>query len=62
MSQLDFAIAVQNAHPFVKQHAHWITDKKGGQGAVREVCELILEAKGLLNDKLHSYLYNDKMR
>ena len=60
MSQLDFAIAVQNAHPFVKQHAHWITDKNGGQGAVREVCELILEAKGLLNDKLHSYLYNGK--
>jgi len=60
MSQLDFAIAVQNAHPFVKQHAHWITDKKGGQGAVREVCELILEAKGLLNDKLHSYLYNGR--
>jgi len=60
MSQLGFAIAVQNAHPFVKQHAHWITDKNGGQGAVREVCELILEAKGLLNDKLHSYLYNGR--
>ena len=58
MSQLDFAIAVQNAHPFVKQHAHWITDQSGGRGAVREVCEFILEAKGLLNDKLHSYLYN----
>ncbi len=60
MSQLDFSIAVQNAHPFVKKHAHWITDRSGGQGAVREVCEFILEAKGLLNDKLNSYLYNDK--
>ena len=58
MSQLDFAIAVQNAHPFVKQHAHWITDRSGGHGAVRDVCEFILEAKGLLNDKLHSYLYS----
>lgn len=59
MSQLDFAIAVQNAHPFVKQHAHWITERSGGRGAVRDVCELILEAKGLLNDKLHSYLHRD---
>lgn len=58
MSQLDFAIAVQNAHPFVKQHAHWITGRSGGHGAVRDVCEFILEAKGLLNDKLHSYLYS----
>ena len=57
MSQLNFSIAVQNAHPFVKQHAHWITDRSGGRGAVRDVCEFILEAKGLLNDKLHSYLH-----
>ena len=59
MSQLDFAIAVQNAHPFVKQHAHWITEHKGGRGAVRDVCELILEARGQLHDKLHSYLHTD---
>jgi 3-deoxy-D-manno-octulosonate 8-phosphate phosphatase (KDO 8-P phosphatase) len=57
MSRLNFAIAVQNAHPFVKQHAHWITERSGGKGAVRDVCEFILEAKGLLNDKLRSYLY-----
>ena len=57
MSQLDFTIAVQNAHPFVKQHAHWITDRTGGRGAVRDVCEFILEAKGMLNDKFRSYLY-----
>ena len=58
MSQLDFTIAVQNAHPFVKQHSHWITNRSGGRGAVRDVCEFILEAKGLLDDKLRSYLYN----
>ncbi len=57
MSQLNFSITVQNAHPFVKKHAHWITERSGGHGAVRDVCEFILEAKGLLNDKLHSYLY-----
>ena len=58
MSQLDFTIAVQNAHPFVKKHAQWVTKRSGGHGAVREVCEFILEAKDLLEDKLNSYLYS----
>ena len=58
MSRVDFAIAVQDAHPFVKQHAHWITPRCGGQGAVRDVCEFILEARGMLADKLESYLYS----
>jgi len=57
MSQLGFAIATQNAHPFVKQHAHWITERSGGRGAARDVVEFILEAKGLLDDKLNSYLH-----
>ncbi len=56
MTQVGFAIAVQNAHPYVKQHAHWITDRPGGRGAVRDVCELMLEARGLLANKLASYL------
>ena len=58
MSRVDFAIAVQDAHPFVKQHAHWITPRDGGRGAVRDVWEFILEAQGTLADKLNSYLYN----
>jgi len=57
MSQLNFAIATQNAHPFVKQHAHWITPRSGGRGAARDVVEFILDAKGLLEDKLNSYLH-----
>jgi len=58
MTRVNFSIAVQNAHPFVKQHAHWVTQRAGGQGAVRDVCELILEAKGLLDDLFNSYLHN----
>jgi 3-deoxy-D-manno-octulosonate 8-phosphate phosphatase (KDO 8-P phosphatase) len=57
MTQVGFAIAVQSAHPYVKKHAHWITQSNGGRGAVRDVCELILEAKGLLQQALESYLY-----
>ncbi len=48
MSRCGLAIAVANANSFVKQHAHWETTATGGNGAVREVCELILAAQGLL--------------
>ena len=34
-------VAVSNAHKMVKDKAHYITQKAGGQGAVREVCDLI---------------------
>ncbi len=56
MTQVGLAICVQDAHPFVKKHAHWITDHNGGCGAGRDVCELILEARGVLDDMLQSYI------
>ena len=34
-------VAVRNAHKVVKNKAHYITQKSGGCGAVREVCDLI---------------------
>lgn len=40
------AIAVGDAAPEVKHVAHWVTEKHGGLGAVREVCEEILKARG----------------
>lgn len=57
MSRVGFSIAVQNAHPFVKKHADWTTEASGGRGAVREVCELFLNSRGLLDGILESYLY-----
>lgn len=44
--RVGLGIAVANAAPFVAQHAVWQTTKSGGQGAVREVCELIMQAQG----------------
>lgn len=48
MVRVGLAIAVQDADPFVRQHADWQTLSHGGRGAAREVCELLLEAHGLL--------------
>jgi len=43
--RVGFAATVQDAVPEVLQVAHYVTKRKGGRGAVREVCDLILEAK-----------------
>jgi 3-deoxy-D-manno-octulosonate 8-phosphate phosphatase (KDO 8-P phosphatase) len=44
------SIAVADAHPFVKQQAIFCTSLNGGRGAVREICDIILQAKGKLSD------------
>ncbi len=56
MSRVGLAIAVQDANTFVKRHAHWVTEHAGGQGAVRDVSELIMEAQGTLSKIQNSYL------
>ncbi len=56
MRRVGLAIAVQDAHWLVKQHAHWQTDMAGGRGAAREACELIMRAQGTLEPMLDSYL------
>jgi 3-deoxy-D-manno-octulosonate 8-phosphate phosphatase (KDO 8-P phosphatase) len=40
------AIGVADAHPALLAYAHWVTRSNGGQGAVREVCDLLLSARG----------------
>lgn len=56
MTQVGLAIAVADAHPFVQEQAHWITNRSGGRGAVRETCEMLLDARGQLQAILTSYL------
>lgn len=45
MLRAGLAVAVADAEQKVKEQAHWITGQKGGHGAVREVCNLILAAQ-----------------
>lgn len=56
MTRVGLAIAVQDAHHLVKQHAHWTTPTDGGRGAAREVCELIMEAQNTLQEQFKPYL------
>ena len=48
-SRCGFAVAVPNAPPIVRASAHFVTGRDGGQGAVRELCEMILAAQGVLD-------------
>lgn len=52
MRRCGLAVAVANAQPITKQHAHFITQLNGGEGAAREVCELILDAQNKLDSVL----------
>ena len=56
ISRVGLGVAVADAHNFVAKHAHWQTSKKGGCGAVRELAELILQAKDTLDSILLDYL------
>ncbi|MCG7874186.1 MAG: 3-deoxy-manno-octulosonate-8-phosphatase KdsC [Candidatus Thiodiazotropha lotti] len=56
MRRVGLAIAVQDAHPFVVQHAHWQTPHGGGRGAARDVCEMIMQAQDTLQSSLEHYL------
>jgi len=56
LSRVGLAIAVANAVPEVKRAAHYVTKSSGGNGAVREVVELILKTQ----DKWQRVLKNSR--
>lgn len=52
LNRVGFAAAPANAVAEVRQRVHFTTERGGGYGAVREVCDLILEAQGQLDRML----------
>lgn len=55
MRRSALGIAVADAHFSLLDKADWITFNDGGYGAVRDVADLILDAKGLLEDIHQGY-------
>jgi 3-deoxy-D-manno-octulosonate 8-phosphate phosphatase (KDO 8-P phosphatase) len=55
MHRVGFAVAVANARPEVQKEAHYVTEASGGNGAVREVVELILDSWGFWGEILEKY-------
>jgi 3-deoxy-D-manno-octulosonate 8-phosphate phosphatase (KDO 8-P phosphatase) len=48
--------SVPNAHPAVIERAHYVTGATGGHGAVRELCQLVMTARGQWEATLAGYL------
>ncbi len=48
MEKVGLSVAVADAHPLLLPKAHYVTRIAGGRGAVRELCDLILQAQGKL--------------
>jgi 3-deoxy-D-manno-octulosonate 8-phosphate phosphatase (KDO 8-P phosphatase) len=61
MLQVGVGIAVANACEDVRARAHWVTEASGGAGAVREVCEAILKARGAWESATQKYFRPDPL-
>jgi len=55
LKRVGFAVSVPNAVDDVKTHAHYVTSKIGGRGAVREICDMILKSQGRWEDATSRY-------
>ncbi len=49
-------VAVANADALLQSQAHYVTKATGGNGAVREVCEWLLKARGEWENTVKAYL------
>lgn len=55
MLRCGLAISVPSAPDSVKQRAHYVTLREGGRGAVREACELIMQAQGTFETQMAQF-------
>jgi 3-deoxy-D-manno-octulosonate 8-phosphate phosphatase (KDO 8-P phosphatase) len=56
LDRAGLAVTVADGDPVVKTRVHYITERPGGHGAVREICDLILAARGLDDAALEGIL------
>jgi 3-deoxy-D-manno-octulosonate 8-phosphate phosphatase (KDO 8-P phosphatase) len=55
MRRCGLALSVPSGHRLLKPHAHYITDAQAGHGAVREICELIMQAQGTFDAQMAQF-------
>ncbi|MCF8055016.1 MAG: HAD hydrolase family protein [Desulfocapsa sp.] len=56
LKRVGLAVAPANAVTEIKELVHYTTEKSGGHGAVRELCDLILEAQNRHQELLQHYM------
>ncbi|MCL4501567.1 MAG: HAD-IIIA family hydrolase [Deltaproteobacteria bacterium] len=60
MNRAGLAVAVADAVPEVLAAAQWVTMSPGGRGAVREVCDLIIKARGRWGEIVKLWVTEEK--
>ncbi len=60
MALVGVSVAVANAQPALLEQADVVTTRSGGAGAVREVCEWILAARGLWQERFHDVVTGER--
>jgi len=56
LKRCGFAVTVADAPALLKRHADYVTRARGGRGAAREFCELILHNQGKLTAQTARFL------
>jgi len=57
LKRVGLAVCVQNGHPLLRRHVHYVTKAPGGLGAIRETIEVILDAQGQWKPVVEHYLH-----
>jgi 3-deoxy-D-manno-octulosonate 8-phosphate phosphatase (KDO 8-P phosphatase) len=55
LRSVGLAAAPSNAHPWIRERVHCVTPAGGGEGAVRQLCDVILLAQGKVEALLRRY-------
>lgn len=56
MCRVGLALAPANSHFTVTERAHWQSRARGGEGAVREACDMLMQARNCFDQLLKNYL------
>lgn len=55
LKRAGFSAAVANALPEIKERTHYVTERPGGRGAIRELSDLLLKAQGKWSEAIARY-------
>lgn len=56
MCRVGLALTPANGHPTVVERSHWQSQARGGEGAVREACDMLMNAQNTFDQLLDGYL------
>jgi 3-deoxy-manno-octulosonate cytidylyltransferase (CMP-KDO synthetase) len=62
LHEVGFPVCVADAHPIAKREAAWVTASNGGEGAVREIADLLLGARRELDQVYSTHLARELAR